>query len=93
MVVFPVLLAGCGSAQTTTLSEDEYNRLATKAASSDARNFCDDAFPGGSNADDDYISCYYSVLEQRGRYFRGELEGQDGRPPVSELLESSTTPH
>ena len=74
------------------LSEEEYNNLATKAASNDARNFCDYAFPGRRSTDQEYVDCYYSVLEQRGRYFRGELEGQTSRPPISELLEASVTP-
>jgi uncharacterized protein YceK len=92
--LLPMLLSGCASVstQTSTLSEAEYNALATKAASNDARNFCDDTLPGRRNTDQEYVDCYYSVLEQRGRYFRGELEGQSGRPPVSELLEASVTP-
>ena len=87
------LLSSCTSfsAKTPVLSEVEYNNLATKVASNDARNFCDEALPGRSNTDQEYVDCYYSVLEQRGRYFRGELEGQKSRPPISELLEASVT--
>lgn len=88
-----MLLWGCTpvSIKTPTLSEAEYQDLVTRVASNDARNFCDEALPGRTNTDQEYVDCYYSVLEQRGRYFRGELEGQSGRPPLSELLDSPIT--
>jgi hypothetical protein len=88
------LLGVCAQVSTNsqTLSEHEYDALVTKAAANDARNFCDDALPGLQNTDQEYVDCYYAVVEQRGRYFRGELEGQNGPPPVSEVLESSVTP-
>jgi hypothetical protein len=85
------LAGGCATTSSPQISEKEYNTLATKVAANDARNFCDESHPGRSMADDEYADCYYAVLEQRGRYFRGELEGQAGRPDVSELIEAPVT--